>query len=251
VAKAESNRKIVLFSVLAYVVFLLATFPLNVIYKLVDPKNLPVQILAVSGTLWNGNITVMHKSTGQVTADWQLNTLSLIVGTLDSVVHIKSAELSADLDASFNAFSQTIKLDTLNGFIQAPLVNRLLKSNKVKISGGLEISNLAVSYNLKEKYAQSAQGRAVWTGGDVRYPKGRKQGQANLPMLIADVSADSGQLNVNVHTDENLSVAKANLKTDGWGSVAILKRMIDLVGEPWPNKASADTSVFEISEKLL
>jgi general secretion pathway protein N len=70
-------------------------------------------------------------------------------------------------------------------------------------------------------------------------------------MLIADVSADSGQLNVNLHTDENLSVAKANLKTDVWGSVAILKRMVDLVGEPWPGKASADSSVFEISEKLL
>ena len=50
-AKAENYRKIVFFSVLAYIVFLLAMFPLNVAYKLIDPKGLPVQVLAVSGTV--------------------------------------------------------------------------------------------------------------------------------------------------------------------------------------------------------
>jgi general secretion pathway protein N len=251
VAKAKNNRKIVFFSVLAYFIFLIATFPLNVIYKLVDPKGLPVQVVAVSGTVWNGDITVKHKSTGQVNAVWQLNGFSLLMGSIDSSVQIKSTELNAELDASFGIFTQTINLAALNGYVQAPFVNRLLQRNKVRINGGLEISDLAVTYDLKQKYAQNAQGRVVWMGGNVNYPKGRIQGQANLPMLIADFSADSGQLNMDLHTDENLSVATASLKTDGWGSVSVLKRMIDIIGEPWPSKASADSSVFEISEKVL
>ena len=250
-AQAKNNQKIVFFSILAYFIFLIATLPLNVIYKLVDPKDLPVQVLAVSGTVWKGEITVKHKSAGQINAGWQLSGLSLLMGSIDSAVQIKSRELNAEFNASFSMLSRTINLGALSGFIQAPLVNRLLQPNKVKIAGGLEILDLAVQYDLKQKYAQHAQGRVIWMGGDINYPKGRKQGQASLPMLIADFSADSGQLNMDLHTDENLSVAKASLKTDGWGSVSILKRMIDIIGEPWPSKASADSSIFEISEKVL
>jgi general secretion pathway protein N len=251
VEQAKNNQKIVFFSILAYLMFLIATFPLNVIYKLADPKDLPVQVLAVSGTVWKGEVTVKHKSTGQINAGWQLSGLSLLMGRVDSAVQIKSTELNTEFNASFSMLSRTINVAALNGFVQAPLVNRLLQSNKVQIDGGLEILDLAVQYDLKQKYAQHAQGRVIWMGGDINYPKGRKQGQASLPMLIADFSADSGQLNMDLHTDENLSLATASLKTDGWGSVSILKRMIDIIGEPWPSKASADSSVFEISEKVL
>jgi len=134
VAKAKNNRKIVFFSVLAYFIFLIATFPLNVIYKLVDPKGLPVQVVAVSGTVWNGDITVKHKSTGQVNAVWQLNGFSLLMGSIDSSVQIKSTELNAELDASFGIFTQTINLAALNGYVQAPFVNRLLQRNKESLN---------------------------------------------------------------------------------------------------------------------
>ncbi len=55
----------------------------------------------------------------------------------------------------------------------------------------------------------------------------------------------------NVNTTEGKSVARANIKTDGWASVAVQKRMIDLLGEPWSSKTSADSTVFELSEKLF
>lgn len=250
-AKAENYRKIVFFSVLAYIVFLLAMFPLNVAYKLIDPKGLPVQVLAVSGTVWNGEVTVKHQMTGQMSAQWQLNMLPLLMGSLQSSLKVEGADLNAQLEASFNPITQNVSLSQFNGFVQAGLVNRIAKRNRVTLSGDLEISNVSVNYNLSDKFASDASGRIVWMGGNVSYPKGRKKGQANLPMLIADLSEDSGALNVNVHTTENLAVATANLKTDGWGNVAVLKRMIDLVGEPWPNKASPDTAVFEISEKVF
>ncbi len=250
-AKALNHRKFVFFCILAYFIFLIVMFPLNVAYKLVDPKGLPVQVVAVSGTVWNGDVTLKHQLTGQVLAKWQLNVWPLLMGDIESSFQIESAELNAKLDASYNPLTNNIEIINLNGFVQSAFINRIAKRNKVKMSGNLEISNISIDHSISNTYTNSASGRAVWMGGNVSYPKGRKTGNADLPMLIADFSNKSGELHLDLHTTENLSVANASLKTDGWGSVAILKRMIDLVGEPWPNKASADTAVFEISEKVF
>lgn len=250
-AKADNHRKLVFFCILAYLLFLTAMFPLNVAYKLVDPKGLPVQVLAVSGTIWNGDVTVKHAMTGQLKAKWQLQPVSLLMGQVQSSLQIESAELNAQLDASFNPLTSTVGIENLNGFIQSAFINRIANRNKVTVNGDVEISNVAIEHKLSETFTSFAGGRAVWMGGNVVYPKGRKTGNANLPMLIADLSHEAGELKVDLHTTDNLTVANANLKTDGWGSVAVLKRMIDLVGEPWPNKASADTAVFEISEKVF
>lgn len=250
-AAAKNNRTIIFFSILAYFVFLLAMFPLNVLYKLAEPKGLPVQVVAVSGTIWQGEVIVKHSLTGQIKANWGLSVWSLLTGTLASHVQVQNNQINSELDLSLNLITQNISIQSMNGFVQAELINALLKRNKVVINGDLEISDVMIDYSLANKYAESASGRAVWMGGLVNYPKGRKQGSATLPMLIAQLSHHNGELNVDLHTQENLSVANAKLKTDGWGSVAVLKRLIDLVGEPWPNKASADTAVFEISEKVF
>jgi hypothetical protein len=226
-------------------------FPLNVAYKLVAPKGLPVQVVAVSGTIWNGHVTLKQALTGQVVAKWQLKVLPLIIGDIQTAFQIDSSEFNAKLDIAYSPVTNNVIVTNLNGFVEAAFINRVAKPNKVKMSGDLEINNVAINYSISDIYAHDASGRAVWMGGDVSYPKGRKTGRATLPMLIADISSQSGELRVDVHTTDNLSVANANLKTDGWGSVEVLKRMIDLVGEPWPSKASADTAVFEISEKVL
>ncbi len=62
---------------------------------------------------------------------------------------------------------------------------------------------------------------------------------------------DKGELMAQVNTEDGQAVAQANLKTDGWGSVAVQKRMVDLLGEPWSNKTSPDSTIFELSEKLF
>lgn len=250
-AKAVNNRKLVIFSVLAYVVFLLAMFPLNVIYKLVDPKGLPAQVIAVSGTLWDGEVVMKHDMTGQIKASWQLSVLPLLWGAAHTSVNVSSAELNGQFIAQFNPLTEKVSISELNAYINAAFINKVASRSKVKLNGNVEITNVSIKYDLSKTFTEYAAGRAVWFGGLVSYPKGRKTGSATLPMLIADIDHQSGELKVNVHTDENLSVVTANLKTDGWGSVAVLKRMIDLAGEPWPSKASPDTAVFEVSEKVF
>ena len=250
-AKAKGNKKLIIICVLAYFVFLMAMFPLNVIYKMADPKGLPVDVLAVSGTLWDGEVILKHNLTGQVTAHWTLPATSLLIGELAPNIDVKGQALEAELEASLNLLTWDLEVANGKGYLESSLINHVIKGNRAQIQGNFELSNLGLSVNLKDKTASDAKGRLVWSGGEVKYPKGRKQKTASMPMLVADLGINQGEVQTTVNTTEGQAVASVNVKQDGWAGVAIKKRMIDLVGEPWPNKASADTTVFEVSEKIF
>ena len=250
VAEAKSSRKLVVVSILAYFVFLLVMFPLNIAYKLIDPKGLPVQVVSVSGTLWDGQLVIKQSLIGQTQLDWTLSPMALLTGEVNSQFSVKSAQFEGKGNVSL-AMNGDITLNQVSAYVDAALINKPLRSQKVNVNGDLELIQTNIVFNMKEKITSFASGRLVWAGGDVQYPKGRSKKSANLPMLIADISSLNGELLAQVHTDDGLNVAKGNLKADGWASIAIQKRMIDLVGEPWPNKASADSVIFEVSEKVF
>ena len=71
-------------------------------------------------------------------------------------------------------------------------------------------------------------------------------------MLIADVVTEGDRFLVPVKTEEGQPLGELFLQNDGWGGVSVLKRALDVVGQPWPDKqATADTVVFEVSQKIL
>jgi len=55
VAKAPNNKKLIAVSILAYLLFLVALLPINFVYKLVEPKGLPVEISGCEHLLRNRN----------------------------------------------------------------------------------------------------------------------------------------------------------------------------------------------------
>ena len=225
-------------------------FPLNIAYKLIDPKGLPIKVVSVSGTLWDGHLVLKQSVIGQTQFDWELSPVALLTGEVDSIFSVKSAQFEGKGNVSV-ALNGDISFSQVSAYVDAALINKPLRSQKVHLSGDLELIQTNIVFNMKDKITSSASGRLVWAGGDVQYPKGRSKKTANLPMLIADISSLNGELLAQVHTDDGKNVAKGNLKSDGWAGIAILKRMIDLVGEPWPNKASADSVIFEVSEKVF
>jgi general secretion pathway protein N len=249
--EAKKSRKILYVSILAYLVCLLAMFPINLAYKLISPKNLPVEVVAVSGTVWNGELVFKHAVSGQVKFNWQLSPLNLLWGQINSQVSFKGAQLDGKGALSMGLIGGDIELSHATAYINSALINQPLRAQKITVQGDVELNDTNVVFNWYDKKTIMASGRLIWMGGDVKYPKGRKSKHANLPMLVADLSEENGELKAQVNTAEGLGVAYANLKTDGWGSVAVQKRMVDLLGEPWSNKASPDSSIFELSEKLF
>ncbi len=250
VAKAKKSRKLLYVSVLAYFIFMLVMFPLNIAYKIIQPKNLPIQVVAVSGTLWDGEVVFKHAISGQGQFQWQLSPLAMLWGQANSLFVLKSTQFEGKGELSVG-LNGDIALNHVSAYVNADVINRPLKGQRVTIKGDVELMDTSIVFNWYDKKTSAANGQLIWQGGDVKYPKGRKSKNAKLPMLVAKLSATKGELLVQVNTAEGEGVAKANLKTDGWASVAIQKRMIDLLGEPWSKKAKADSTVFELSEKVF
>jgi general secretion pathway protein N len=251
VAKAKGNKSLIAVSIVVYIVCLIALMPLNVVYRAVAPSNLPVDVLAVSGTLWQGDVVVKHAMTGQVSSKWTLQPLNLLAGQVKAKLAMDSNVAELNTLLTYNALSQSLKIENTKGFVSAGLINRVIAQSKTQISGDVELSNTNVHYNFATGESDLASGQLVWMGGQVNYPKGRNMASANLPMLVAKLASENNELQADVATVDGLQVANASLKKDGWANVAIRKAMIDLVGEQWPNKVSPDAVVFEISERIF
>jgi len=251
VAKAPNNKKLIAISIVAYVVFLIALMPVNVVYKALAPKNLPVDVVAVSGTLWDGNLVVNHPMTGQVSTDWQLSVLPLFWGQLALNIELSGNQL--ELDSHITAFpiSQTVTLGKTTGLVGQSLINKAIRQTQRTMEGDVEINIQALEYNFANKQALKADGNLVWLGGEVSYPVGRKTKRTTMPMLVAKLSEQQGRLLVDLQTTDGNGVAQAHLNTDGWGGVSIYKRMLDLINEPWPGNVGPDDVIFEVSERVL
>lgn len=249
-AKAKGNKRYFIVGSLAFLLFLVAMLPLNVVYQQLNP-NLPIRVQSVSGTLWSGSIVASHPMVSQFTVNWEMSPASLFSLSLSPEVEIQSDLVQLAFQADINPVTMNVSVTEGKGYLSSSVLNQALKAQRVKLSGDLELSNLNLTANLNERLASEATGQLVWMGGTVNYPKGRKVQTTTLPMLVAKISDQSGSVLIDVATVEGASVASANVKTDGWAGIAVKKRMIDLVGEPWPSKADADSVVFEMSEKVF
>jgi general secretion pathway protein N len=251
VAKAKGNRRLIAVCITVYIVCLIALMPLNVLYRVLEPSNLPVEVLAVSGTVWQGKVVIKHNMTGQVDAKWSLQPLSLLTGSVKAQLSVDSSVFDVKSLVTFNGLNQSIHLEKTSGLVTAGFINQVIAQSKTKINGDIELNNTDIEYNLATGESSQASGQVVWLGGQVQYPKGRKMASANLPMLVAKISSENNELKANAATADGVQVASVSLKKDGWANLAVRKAMIDLVGEQWPNKVSADAIVFEVSERIF
>jgi len=129
--EAKKSRKLLYVSVLAYFVFLVAMFPINIAYQLVNPKGLPVQVMAVSGTLWDGEVVIKHSMTGQVRLNWLLSPLDLLLGQVNSQFEMKGAQLEGKGGLSVGLISGDLELSHVSAYINSALINKPLRSQRV------------------------------------------------------------------------------------------------------------------------
>lgn len=244
------NRWFIAVGILAYVIFLLALFPVSLIQKWVLPANLPVQVIAANGTLWNADLKLNHPLLGAVDTHWQIRPARLLVGKLAAEVDVKHTDFKASARLSASP-AGVVNLRDVKLFVTPALVNRFVAQQGASVSGDLDLSNAEFSFDLASHKTLAAKGRAIWQGGRVNYRIGAQSKTAQLPILLTNFSAQDGQLNLNIVTTEGDDLAEGQVKPDGWAGIAIKRRFIDVVGENWPSTAPADATVFEASHKIF
>ena len=244
---------------LAFLILLVINTPLHFVWQYVQPatKGLPVRISAPVGTVWSGDVRLDTPQSGAINAHWNLDPFSLVTGSLNLAINAEGEKLRlsgrAVADGLYSGgVPDRIILEDVSGFLDAAALSPYLMSMQTSLTGDFTLNKFSADLSLGEKNLNSASGQLVYSGGRAQVPVQRQRISTELPMLVATVATAGDKFVVPVTTEDGEQIGQLFLQKDGWGGVSVLKRALDIAGQPWPDKqATPDTVVFEVSQKIL
>lgn len=245
-------RWYMLLGFLVFIFTLIATTPLHFVWQYAEPhaRALPVKVKWVSGTLWQGQLQLQAPQVGLLEIDWQLEPLALLMAQADVLLDVSGEGISLQTHAQVS-LDQQLSLSETQGELSSALLQPMLRKGRANLSGDFEISGLNAQVDLSSRQIHQAEGRIVFTGGDVGFPVDGKPIQSTLPLLVGDLKREQEKTVLDINTDEGLPIGQAFLQNDGWGGVAIRRRFLDILGQKWPAQATEETVIFEVSQKIL
>jgi hypothetical protein len=241
----------VLFTVVLFAIFLMVYFPAQFAIKLAEDSmaHLPIKVVNVSGTIWNGRGTVSYqKLNADVDWSFQWGSLLSLAPELDVALEIgKETSLSGRIQVSDSAVS----VQGMNGALFVPLINPFLTSQRVSGQGTVKLYDLNVSFDHQAKLIQQAEGRLLWQEAKASYPGPKGIENITLPDVAGRLSQDDKGAELNVlSAADGSSLASLFVLNQGWAGVKIRKRSVDLVGQTWIGNQQPDDVIFQVREKL-
>ncbi|MCA6062657.1 type II secretion system protein N [Thalassolituus marinus] len=248
-------RWYVLLGLFTFLLILIATTPLHFVWRFAEPAvgRLPVKIEQLGGTLWNGQLRLQVptlRSAGVIEGQWQLSPLSLFSASPQVHLSLSGDGIRFDGDARLSA-DQTLTLTNTSAYLDADVLEPLLKRNRTGIKGNFELNAVSGWFNLADRGFGDVAGQLLYSGGDVSFLVDRKTVNATMPMVAGSIEMVGDKAQVNIATMEGTQLIQAYAQQDGWGGVSIRRRFLDVLGQQWPAKADEDTVIFEVSHKIL
>ncbi len=251
-----ANRGYILIATLVFVIALIVQTPLQLAWPYIQPKlqNIPVTFSQIKGTLWQGEAQVQTSIIGMrdVHASWVISPWSLLTLTLKTDLKLKAAGLEAKANLQTDR-SQTITLSDLNVYLHSSILKPMLNPKNVHLAGEFNLNKANAKIALQEKkfIIHQLDGQVVYSGGQVGFPVDGNPIQATLPMLIGTLNKTDNKAVLQLTTTDQLSVGQGYIQPDGWAGMAVKRRFLDILQQPWPAKAQADTVIFEVSQKIF
>jgi len=237
---------------LSLMLFLLASLPADVIwYKGVAPqlkgKNIPVKVLSLNGTIWDGQALVRYQSIESI-VDWNISVLGLLSLELPVDLQVKSQVGVINMNASIGLGSSYVEL--VSADIDLAHLTPLFKRQKVTLSG--QFVAKGVQFEVVDNQFKSASGLLSWSGGDIAYPAGRQLHERTLPMF-------KGRLETKTNGDIFFGVRDAGASFDliegllgpeGSAMLTVKRRLLDLADEAWPQNSREKDTVFKVKKNI-
>ena len=247
-------KKIILFillGIISYLSFLVATFPVSLIWTSVSDqlplKQLQINVKAVSGSIWEGDALVASRGIEGVLT-WDVSVSGLFTGKLPVNFAIKSNVGSLQTGAKFAL--NGVELTDTRGNIHLPGLNPLLKRNRLTLAGDVKIEHLTLA--LYDGVLTTANGRFTWSGGEVKYPAGRDIHGGQFPSMVGLINQKSNVTRLTIRDDKSsVDLLDGELDAFGVGTLKVKRRLLDLANEPWPKNSSESDVVFKVKRKIL
>lgn len=250
----------------AYAVFMVALLPAKTLWHWLEPPKSPsYEVSSIEGPWWQArfnwqliNLPMMPSGlSGKAELDMQL--LALLVGKIGINATFESKLIKGQTTANYD-LSKKLVLDKFQGLIDAKVVNPSLKNYRASVQGNLELrpSKLVIDVSKLSKTANPVdaiellEANIVWLGGQAQYPVASNIRQTDIPLLIATGSKEKdGRLSFVVDDEVGKRTLEAYIDQTGWASIAVKRHFMDVIGERWSSSVSPETTIFEVSEKLL
>jgi general secretion pathway protein N len=246
-----SAKWYLLIGLFSFVIFLGLTAPLEFIWPKVQPHvgRLPVQIELVSGTLWQGQARVNIPSVGKVTGQWDIQMSELFSGQLAANVKLSGDELKFKGLVRGNA--DQVEVIESEAFMSSRYLAPLLRQGNSSLAGDFELNKFNALFSINDKQILAADGRLLFSGGDVSFPLDGKKISATLPILIGLIKKPADNVEVSITNTEGQDIGNGYVQPDGWAGIGIRRRFLDILGLQWPAEVDAEKVIFEASQKLL
>lgn len=229
------------FAAFLFLFFVLLQVPAAWILARVAPQNAYVD--SISGSLWQGQADWRLQNL-QGVVSWRFKPLSILTFKLGADVELRTGETR--LDGQLALGYHQMRIEKLNGQIASDTLATLLPWQWP--SPPVQLRDLTVIRH-KEKGWQRAEGQMNWVGGTLGYPFEGRVERANLPPLVANLSADQGKLQLNLSNGQRERMGDIYLSADNMLEVQLTQRLL-LTVSGYHGQAGMDTAVVSTRQPL-
>jgi general secretion pathway protein N len=210
---------------------------------------LPVQVELVSGTLWQGQARVNIPNVGKVSGQWDVQLSELLTGQFAAKVEVSGDELK--FKGLVRGDADQVEVIESEAFMSSRYLAPLLQQGNSSLSGDFELNKFNALFSINDKQILAADGRLVFSGGDVSFPLDGKKINATLPILIGVIKKPAANVELVITNTDGQDIGNGYVQPDGWAGIGIRRRFLDILGLQWPAEVEAEKVIFEASQKLL
>jgi general secretion pathway protein N len=208
-----------------------------------------VQVEMVNGTLWQGQARVKIPKVGKVTGQWDIQLAELLSGNLSAQLNVTGDQLK--FEGQVIASQQHIELIDSKAFMSSHYLQPMLRQGRASLTGDFELNKFSGLFSIVDKQILAADGRLLFTGGDVSFPIDGKKINANLPILAGVIKKPGDNVELSITNTDGQSIGSGYVQPDGWAGVSIRRRFLDILGQKWPADVAEEAVIFEVSQKIL
>ncbi len=175
---------LILLGLLAYLGFLIATFPAGWAYALAKPRLQPlgIKLYAVEGTLWDGHVAAMEIQGRRLPElQWQLRPTALLLGRLHTHLDVGGGRLQGEVELSLDG---RLRLAPVTLHWPLPDLLQRLQLAALPLEG--VIQGQMHRLEVVEGLPRVADGTLTWRGAASGPPMAAKLGDLQLVLETRD-----------------------------------------------------------------
>jgi len=163
---------------------MLATFPARLALSVLLPDTAALQLEEISGSIWHGRAgRVLYQGEDQGRLDWRLHAGSLLLGRIETAVHLAGNELEAV--ATISRRGERVRIAAAHLTLPARRFDPVLDIPALQLTGTIRID--IEELELQNRVPTALKGSATWSDAGVTGEE-----QASFGTLGASFGALSG-----------------------------------------------------------